>query len=124
MKRLADSMGGVYLRYCDDILLITPLEQKDKIAGKIQRRLRNLRLSLNKDKTERCAFTIDQQGVLTSSSPLQYLGFTFDGRRTLIRSAAFARYSQKMKRAVRLAKATMRSNNHRKRRRGAVPRSL
>ncbi|MFO7551723.1 MAG: hypothetical protein R6W80_09970, partial [Haliea sp.] len=50
-------------------------------------------------------------GSLRADKPLQYLGFTFDGKQTLIRSAALARYSDKMKRGVKFAKATRRKRN-------------
>ncbi|WP_243879901.1 hypothetical protein [Shewanella algae] len=42
---------------------------------------------------------------------LQYLGFMFDGENAYIRSSSLARYSEKMKRGVRLAKKTMRKYN-------------
>ncbi|MFK8773750.1 MULTISPECIES: hypothetical protein [Aeromonas] len=43
-------------------------------------------------------------GVQKCDKPLQYLGFTFDGERKLIRSAALAKFSGRMKSGVRLAK--------------------
>ncbi|MEC7470060.1 MAG: hypothetical protein VYC51_09455, partial [Pseudomonadota bacterium] len=42
---------------------------------------------------------------------LQYLGFTFDGERKLIRSAALAKFSNRMKAGVRLAKKTVKRKN-------------
>jgi RNA-directed DNA polymerase len=42
---------------------------------------------------------------------LQYLGFMFDGENIYIRSSSLARYSEKMKRGVSLAKKTMKKYN-------------
>src|SRR5690606_33553240 len=41
-----------------------------------------------------------------SDKPLQYLGFLYDGEKILIRSAALAKYSERMRRGIRLAKKT------------------
>lgn len=118
MNSFAKSVNGIYLRYCDDILFVVPLSEIDncgRIAGKS---ISALKLSINGAKTERRAFT-RESGVLRSDKPLQYLGFTFDGQQILIRSAAFARYSNHMKRGVRLAKATSRRWNKIRSDRGA-----
>lgn len=67
-------------------------------------------LALNESKTCVRNFYATDNG-LKADKPLQYLGFTFDGQQILIRSAAFARYSNRMNRAVRLAKKTQASAN-------------
>lgn len=90
----------------------------------MQQQIHQLKLSINPSKTERRTFIQHSHGVQEADKPLQYLGFTFDGQRILIRSAAFARYSQRMKKGVRLAKATMRSRNRKKRVRGATVKAL
>ncbi|HGS4441951.1 TPA: hypothetical protein ACMDNB_003635 [Vibrio cholerae] len=48
-----------------------------------------------------------QGGILVADQMLQYLGFMFDGENVYIRSSSLARYSEKMKRGIRLAKKTM-----------------
>ncbi|MFO7821002.1 MAG: antiviral reverse transcriptase Drt2 [Lentisphaeria bacterium] len=123
MNEYAKSVDGVYLRYCDDILLIVPIEERDKCAGVAAKSISNLKLRLNTEKTVRITFTRDS-GVLRSKKPLQYLGFTFDGQQILIRSAAFSRYSNHMKRGVRLAKATSRRWNKVRAKRGADEKKL
>lgn len=122
-KQCVTSEGGTYFRYCDDILLIVPTHRRNEIVRKIVTRLTELKLTINKQKTEVRSFEFDN-GVLTSNKPLQYLGFTFDGQRTLIRSAALARYSQNMKRAVCLATQTMRRWNKIRAERGQSPRRI
>lgn len=123
LKRYADSVSGIYLRYCDDILLILPISEiggEERIAREA---LSQLKLTLNSSKTDVVVFRRSQDG-LRSRRPLQYLGFTFDGQRTLIRSAAFARFSNRMKRGVRLAKATNKRWNRIRSRQGAPRKDL
>lgn len=102
--------NGTYYRYCDDMLLIVPLSKQEPATEFISRKIREFKLEINEKKTEIRKFHVND-GVQTSEKPLQYLGFTFDGQRILIRSAALARYSEKMKRGVKLAKATQYKTN-------------
>ncbi|TOC00062.1 hypothetical protein CGJ93_24225, partial [Vibrio parahaemolyticus] len=63
-------------------------------------------VSINPKKTELRTFT-KQGNILVADQMLQYLGFMFDGENAYIRSSSLARYSEKMKRGIRLAKKTM-----------------
>ncbi|REG60075.1 reverse transcriptase (RNA-dependent DNA polymerase) [Paraburkholderia sp. BL6669N2] len=115
--------GGKYFRYCDDMLIIAP-HGKGKDLLNLAREFSDLyKLPLHPDKTEERTFTATSDG-LTTDKPLQYLGFLFDGKRVVLRSASLARYSDRMKRGVRLAKATMRSRNDLRVGRGEAPTSL
>ncbi|NVK29516.1 MAG: hypothetical protein HWE20_00835 [Gammaproteobacteria bacterium] len=116
-------VGGRYFRYCDDMLFILPRIHKNRVEGLVREHIRDLLIDINVDKTEIRDFRLID-GVVTADKPLQYLGFTFDGQRILIRSAALARYSEKMKRGVRLAKATMRKRNRLRVERGEAPKKL
>jgi len=104
-KNVMEEQGGKYYRYCDDMLFITKREFRNDIEKFANREIEKLELELNTDKTEIRDFWM-VKGNQTSNLPLQYLGFTFDGKRKLIRSAALARYSNRMKRGVKLAKNT------------------
>lgn len=111
MCRKMTAIGGDYFRYCDDMLFVIPTEKRDEIAGEVQKEISKLGgISINQDKTERRTFIVES-GIQRADKPLQYLGFTFDGQRVLLRSAALARYSDRMKRGVKLAKATMKKRN-------------
>ncbi len=103
-------IGGSYLRYCDDILCIVPLASKEYITKTINEEIEKLKLTINKDKTKTSEFKIIN-GQLVCDKSLQYLGFTFDGFHKLIRSAALARFSERMKSGVRLAKLTRIKHN-------------
>ena len=121
---LALRNDGAYFRYCDDILLIIPNLTREDIPKLITEAIERLKLSINPKKTEIRHFRANADGALEADKPLQYLGFTFDGQRILIRSAAFARHSNKMKKAVRLAKSTMRRWNGIRYARGEGPKTL
>lgn len=102
--------GGKYFRYCDDMLIIAPRGKGADLLKLAQDISSLYKLPLHPGKTETRKFTVTA-GETVADKPLQYLGFVFDGKRTVLRSASLARYSDRMKRGVRLAKATMRSKN-------------
>jgi hypothetical protein len=110
MKNYADSIGGHYYRYCDDMLFIVPSERKNEVAGIANQLLKELKVTLNTKKTEIRDFTFSG-GDLKATQPLQYLGFIFDGKNIYLRSSSLSRYSDRMKRGVKLAKSTMKSRN-------------
>ena len=122
-NNFAKSNGGRYMRYCDDILFVMPPHLANETERFCIAKITNLRLSINKAKTEVCHFVKKGENQ-TCDQPLQYLGFLFDGEQVLIRSAAFARFSNRMKRGVSLAKQTMRSRNKMKLGRGANQKNL
>jgi hypothetical protein len=106
------SIDGRYMRYCDDILFIVPPDFADIAMKFAESGMASLKLSINKDKTDISIFNkISGTDDLKCSRPLQYLGFLFDGKKIVIRSAAFAKFSNRMKRGVNLAKATAFSRN-------------
>ncbi|GGP23030.1 hypothetical protein GCM10010970_30300 [Silvimonas iriomotensis] len=108
-NRLAKSMQGRYYRYCDDMLFIFP-GKYESIEDKIETELGKYELPLNRSKTEIHIFET-KNGKFCTEKPLQYLGFYFDGQRKFIRSAAFAKFSNNMRRGVSLAKQTARKHN-------------
>nr|WP_236943487.1 hypothetical protein [Klebsiella michiganensis] len=110
MKQYVSSLGGAYFRYCDDMLFIVPTHEKNNVAGEAEKRLFKLKVSLNIKKTEIRDFFVTPNKI-KCDKPLQYLGFIFDGHNIFLRSSSLSRYSDRMKRGVRLAKATMKSKN-------------
>ena len=115
-KRACDFVSrhnGKYLRYCDDILFIVPHSVGDEIEHLAVNEIGRIKLEINTDKTVVRNFNLNS-GVLCADKPLQYLGFIFDGQRITIRSSSLARYSDRMKRGVRLAKLTKLKRNRQK----------
>lgn len=111
IREIVSEIKGVYFRYCDDMLFIVPPEFTEGIEQQVMDEISDLKLEINLDKTEIREFRSTRAGGTVSDKPLQYLGFTFDGQQILIRSAALARYSERMRRGVRLAKATKRKRD-------------
>ena len=90
--------GGSYRRYSDDIAVALPPENEaDDVVGSVEKMLAKFKLKVSVKKTETANF---KAGVLTSTKPIQYLGFTFDGTNTLIRASSLDAYLGKMRRAI------------------------
>ena len=112
-RRLSTAISnvqGIYLRYCDDILIVCPQNMGDDLYALALDEIKKIRLQIQEKKTERRTFSL-ATGVLQADKPLQYLGFLFDGQRVLLRSASLARFSERMRKGTALAKATMESRN-------------
>lgn len=97
--------GGLYRRYCDDILFVVPTAAaRAELLGKMLTLLTDLGLVAHPEKTE--AIDFPKKGeLLPGSRVLNYLGFTFDGVNKRIRPASVARYYKKMRSGVGRAKA-------------------
>ncbi|KJG00066.1 antiviral reverse transcriptase Drt2 [Photobacterium angustum] len=106
MTTFVESYHGRYYRYCDDMLFIVPIEAKAITEQFAMEQIKSLNLSVNPNKTEVRTFYFNG-GKLQTDKHLQYLGFMFDGDNIFIRSSSLARYSERMRRGVRLAKKTM-----------------
>src|SRR5690606_19023212 len=105
MSEVVNEIGAIYYRYCDDMLFIVPTEYESSLAGFVRQKINDLKIDINPNKTEIRRFVI-QPHRFHSDKPLQYLGFLYDGEKILIRSAALAKYSERMRRGIRLAKKT------------------
>lgn len=123
MKDYVATLGGEYFRYCDDMLFIVPQSAKNNVAGEAEKRLNKLKVSLNTKKTEIREFSFASK-KLKCDKPLQYLGFVFDGQNIFLRSSSLSRYSDRMKRGVRLAKATMKRKNNIRKHKGLTKKEL
>ncbi len=106
MKVLAKECGGSYRRYCDDMLFIVKRGCEARVESQADSELTKLGVVINPKKTEVRHFW-RYGGLLKANAPLQYLGFTFDGQRILLRSAALAKFSGRMNKAIRLVSRTL-----------------
>lgn len=98
--RFAESIGGVYRRYSDDILLVCDENNVERFEQFVLNALKDVKLSVNAAKTVRAVYKLDRHGVLSCPRPLQYLGFVFDGQRRLIRSRTIAKYKRRIRQAL------------------------
>jgi len=98
MNAYCNKHGGSYRRYSDDIAVALPLGAKVRhVAGVVEKLLADYELAMSSDKTDTANF---QSGRLISQTPIQYLGFTFDGQITLIRPSSIDAYRLKMRRGI------------------------
>lgn len=118
MRNYVNKFGGKYYRYCDDMLIIAPLDKKEEVEAFAKKSISHLNVKINPEKTEKREFKFEENGKLKSDVPIQYLGFIFDGQKILIRSSSIARYYQKMKKGVLLAKKTKIKRNRLREKKG------
>ena len=105
MAQFVGAAGGLYRRYCDDILIVMPTAEMRQSAWELmQRMLTDLGLLAHPDKTEMVDFRRSGDRLVTEK-PLNYLGFTFDGKFKRIRPGSIARFYKKMRAGVGRAKA-------------------
>ena len=88
------SLGGRYWRYCDDIFIVVPSNEKVDVLPYFDECLKRLKLSRNEEKTQ------SQNSNELLRRQLQYLGFLFNGSVVTIRSSSIHRYHRKIKKAV------------------------
>ena len=89
----------------------------------IRRELGKLKLDINEQKTDKARYRVSKEKVYCDRA-IQYLGFLFDGESVFLRSASLARYSERMRRGVHLAKKTKKKYNKMRVKRGEAIRRL
>ncbi len=99
-QKIELDLGGLYKRYSDDIVVICKPDSVPEIREFVLDIIKNqFYLTINEDKVDESKFTKKEDG-LTCDRPLRYLGFEFDGKRTLIKPASLSKFYRNMKRAV------------------------
>ena len=111
MQRTVSACGGLYRRYCDDIMVVAPPEQIARIETLATAEILKLKLEINPQKTTRARFPSEPNLPAEGGARIQYLGFDFDGRRKLIRASSFGRYYGKMRAGAHLALLCLRKQN-------------
>jgi RNA-directed DNA polymerase len=102
MHEKVNSLGGSYRRYSDDIAIVLPDEEhENSLITFANDLLARHGLSFNHDKTCRTTFVPSEQGQRYSGDILQYLGFTYDGSKILIRPESVKNFYAKMKTNIR-----------------------
>ena len=98
-RAYCDSIGAMYRRYSDDILVICDPAHAKTAEAKIMDLIKAEKLEISPHKTERTEFT--GTGASVGGKAAQYLGFSFHESGPAIRESSLARQWRKMKRAVR-----------------------
>lgn len=105
--------GGIYKRYSDDIVVVCPRKVKDTLTEIVYREIANFDLEIQKKKTQIFQFKRENdkticgqefEGITNWNKNFIYLGFEFDGKNVMLKSASLSGYYRKMKRAIRRAK--------------------
>ncbi|MFC4991326.1 antiviral reverse transcriptase Drt2 [Rubritalea tangerina] len=104
MLAKAKDINGLYRRYCDDIIFVVPPNHRHDVHECARDEIQRLNLEIHPDKVCVVEYPSDPSLAATHGKALQYLGFTFDGQKKLIRASSLSRYYSKMRRGVRLAK--------------------
>ena len=111
--------GFEYRRYCDDIMIICPVEKANAIMEVLTHEITDkYKLTIQSKKTEVIDFALNEKGIIraykrefdaTSQTyilpeisqanykNLQYLGFEFNGQNIYVRPGSLSRYFRKMK---------------------------
>ncbi|MFG1286763.1 reverse transcriptase/maturase family protein [Xanthobacter versatilis] len=98
-----DSLGALYRRYSDDILVICKPEDAPALKLKIIQLIENEKLEISSHKTEETLFN-NSPPISRSTKAAQYLGFTLDEDGAAIRASSISRQWRKLRRALRKAK--------------------
>jgi len=110
IKILVKGLGCYYRRYSDDIVVICNPNQKQDIEKFVMEAIQECKIEISKDKTEVFHYKWDKLGNkdnqlvsyklgVNESKKIysfKYLGFEFNGRNTLIKSANLARFYRRM----------------------------
>ncbi|HEV2681242.1 MAG TPA: antiviral reverse transcriptase Drt2 [Rhodanobacter sp.] len=95
-----NAWGGLYRRYCDDVLCIVPPDQAENAKSLVESLVNSIKLEVQPEKLEECLFGLSGT---TAKPALQYLGLTYDGRRVRLRSGGVARFYNRLRKGVRKA---------------------
>jgi len=103
--------GGLYRRYSDDIVVVTPESEGTRISELVQNTIKEYELEIQPSKTNSYQFQqtpngydcgkILQNGTINRGRRFAYLGFEFDGKFTYLKSASLSKFYRRMKHSVR-----------------------
>ena len=98
-KYYCDSIGALYRRYSDDILIVCKPDHADHVNDKIEKLIASVMLELSSEKTERSEFdhSVDQN---SANRMAQYLGYYLFPHGATIRASSLSRQWRKMRRAI------------------------
>lgn len=111
LSSFIEEINGKYLRYCDDFIIIVPYLEEGilkKTYDKLMEEVAKAKLILQSDKTQ--LYTYENQsisplqnvvdGIETKSRILNYLGFSFDGKKVSLRDKTITKYYNKLYRKI------------------------
>lgn len=102
--------GGVYRRYSDDLIIICPEQESERIKSHVMRCIAERKLIIEENKTKAYRFSHDAAGVLkchrikegiSHEGQLEYLGLAFNGQKILLKTASVNKFYHKMHQSIR-----------------------
>ncbi|MBS0253208.1 MAG: hypothetical protein JSR78_19280 [Proteobacteria bacterium] len=104
MHAYVTRIGGGYRRYSDDIMVICAPRFQKRALQFVRKEIGKLggKIKLSEEKTEVSVFERRRDEIFCDH-PITYLGFTFDGKRILLRGRTLSRYFRRMSYATRHA---------------------
>lgn len=127
IEELMKKINGKYYRYCDDIIVVCDSKHEGVVHQTVRNKLENLKLQIHPEKTKLFLFKDTRQvknESKFSKEPLQYLGFTYDGEKILLRHSGLVQYSHKVNKAIRMSNKKLIRINYARYHRGEAPLTL
>ena len=112
LNKYISRIGGLYRRYSDDIVIIAPVKYEKNILRIIKSEIANINLEIKDSKTQifrfvklaeryYCFEKNHNTNNLNTNTRFDYLGFSFDGKYTFLKSSSLSSYYRKMKKSIR-----------------------
>jgi len=106
------SLGGVYRRYSDDMVVVVNEVFKDEVYNLLIDKIKDFDLEIQPAKSQifyfkkfttkfTCKELNRSTNTLSENTRFEYLGFAFDGETVYLKSAGLSKYYRKMKRTIR-----------------------
>lgn len=103
VKKYIQQIGGVYRRYSDDIIVLCPSEKVEECKDFVINEIKNYKLEIEPRKTNTFLFSLSENEKIIClheergmNKKLEYLGFSFDGEKILIKDASLCKFYRKM----------------------------
>lgn len=96
---------GLYRRYSDDIIIVCPIEHADFTRQLVFDQIKNIKLEIEERKTNMYTLLHNEGRPIiiadkdNQKKELEYLGFSFDGVRPLIKKSGIEKHYHKMRKA-------------------------
>ncbi len=107
MEKAAKESGGIYRRYSDDIVMVTPLAYRRHCLNRMVAAISDVGLEIQKKKTSLYVFEKDASKGLkcfpddeNPDCSINYLGLNYDGMTIRLKSKSISRHYDRMRRKI------------------------
>lgn len=101
------SLGGIYKRYSDDIIIVCPKTKGTQLRQYVIKEIKEEKLEIEERKTNLFYMYKQNDQIICehetegSKRTIEYLGFSFDGNRILMKDATLGKYYNRLDKALR-----------------------